>query len=90
MATVKDLQSLSIPFLAILAARTALHRLREVGRSRLINTRGESRPSVVDIGPHSVQRQTHSQALETAYIHTDNSIYGWGAVLNEHLEDRGL
>jgi hypothetical protein len=28
--------------------------------------------------------------VETACLHTDNSGYGWGAVLNEHLEARGF
>jgi hypothetical protein len=28
--------------------------------------------------------------VEAAYLHTDNSGYGWGAVLNEHLEARGI
>jgi hypothetical protein len=30
------------------------------------------------------------EPVETAYLHTDNSGYGWGAVLNEHLEARGF
>jgi hypothetical protein len=28
--------------------------------------------------------------VETAYLHTDSSGYGWGAVLNEHLEAQGF
>jgi hypothetical protein len=28
--------------------------------------------------------------IETAYLHCDNSCYGWGAVLNELLEARDL
>jgi ribonuclease HI len=28
--------------------------------------------------------------VETTYLHTDNSDYGWGAVLYEHLEARGF
>jgi hypothetical protein len=28
--------------------------------------------------------------IETAYLHTDSSSYGWGAVLNEHFESRGF
>jgi hypothetical protein len=28
--------------------------------------------------------------VETAYLHTDGSGYGWGAVINEHLEARGF
>ena len=28
--------------------------------------------------------------LETAYLHCDSSQYGWGAVLNGHLESRGF
>jgi hypothetical protein len=30
------------------------------------------------------------ETVETAYLHTDNSGYGWGAVLNEYLEARGF
>jgi hypothetical protein len=28
--------------------------------------------------------------VETAYLHTHTSDYGWGAVLNEHLKARGF
>jgi hypothetical protein len=28
--------------------------------------------------------------IETAYLHTDISGYGWGAALNEHVEARGF
>jgi hypothetical protein len=28
--------------------------------------------------------------IEIAYLHTDSSGYGWGAVLNEHVEARGF
>jgi hypothetical protein len=28
--------------------------------------------------------------METAYLHTDISGYGWGAVLNSHKEARGF
>jgi hypothetical protein len=28
--------------------------------------------------------------VETAYLHTDSSSYGWGVVLSEHVEARGF
>ena len=28
--------------------------------------------------------------METAYLHCDSSGFGWGAVLNDFIEERGL
>jgi hypothetical protein len=38
---------------------------------------------------HSNGKPIH-KPIETAYLHTDSSGYGWGAVLNEHVEARGF
>jgi hypothetical protein len=96
---VKDLQSLEdhvhYLFLAIPAARFFLRELHSVV--------GEKWGGLVRLPPHlrrgmqwwtKVPSQSNDKLIhkpvETAYLHTDSSGYGWGAVLNERLEARGF
>jgi hypothetical protein len=50
----------------------------------------QTRPALVDVSPLRQQRPPIFSPIETAYFHCDNSDYGWGVVLNEQLEARGL
>jgi hypothetical protein len=45
---------------------------------------------MLDTGAQSIQRKPIHKPVETAYLHTDNSGYGWDTVLNEPLEARGF
>jgi hypothetical protein len=74
----------------ILPPRTPLRRRREVGRPRPVNSqlrRDFQRWTKV---PCQSNGKPIHKPVETAYLHTDSSAYGWGAVLNEELEARGL
>jgi hypothetical protein len=93
---VRDLQSLAGQarplFLAILAPRFFLRELHYVigdrwsGKVRMT----KRRHAKMDKGTCSVKRKAIPRSMETTYLNTDNSGYGWGAVLNSHKETSGF
>jgi hypothetical protein len=73
----------------ILPPGTAHHRRRKMGRHRPANT--QLRRDLMwwtEVPTQSNCKPIH-KPIETAYLHTDTSGYGWGAVLNGRLEARG-
>jgi hypothetical protein len=96
---VKDLQSFASQakyfFLAIQAARFFLRELQSVlgdkwgGRVRLTPQLRRDLQWWTQVPNHANGKHIH-RPVESAYIHCDNSGYGWGAVLNGRLEARGF
>ena len=96
---VKDLQSLAgqaqYLFLAIPAARFFLRELHSVvgekwgGLVRLTPQLRRDLQWWTEVPSQSNGKPIH-KPVETAYLHTDSSGYGWGAVLNEQVEARGF
>jgi hypothetical protein len=96
---VKDLQSLAgqakYLFLAIPAARFFLRELHSVVGEKwggLVWLAPQLRHDLqwwIEVPSQSNGKPIH-KPIETAYLHTDCSVYGWGAALNEHVEARGL
>jgi hypothetical protein len=81
---------LGYPRCEILPPVAAIHRRREVASPCLANT-----TLVADVQwwthvPDQSNGKPIHKPVETAYLHTDNFGYGWGAALNERLEAQGL
>ena len=84
-------------YLAIPAARFYLRELHNVASTR---QNWSSRVKLTNQAwrdlewwkqvPSRNNRKSMFRNIETAYLHTDSSGYGWGAVLNGHQEARGL
>jgi hypothetical protein len=84
-------------YLAISVARFNLHELYDVLAPR---TRGEGRVKLTnqlkrDLHwwtqvPYANNGRSLFSPIETAYLNCARSSYGWGAVLNEQVEARGL
>jgi hypothetical protein len=83
-------------FLVIQAARLFIRELHSVigdkwgGKVRM--SPHPAIPAMVDKGTGSIQREANGKPIqrrvETAYMHSDISDYGWGAVLNIRKEAR--
>eukprot|EP00873_Tetraselmis_striata_P014952 jgi/Tetstr1/435216/TSEL_024135.t1 len=96
---VRELQSLAEQaqylFLAIPAARFFPRELHSVvgdrwgGRVRMTPQLRRDLQSWTSVPSQSTGKPIH-RPVETAYMHTDNSGYGWGGVLNGRLEARGF
>jgi hypothetical protein len=96
---VKDLKSLTDQaqyfFLAIPAARFFLRELHSIlgeKRGGLVRLTPEPRGDLhwwTEV-PSQFNGKPIHKPIETAYLHTDRSGYGWGAVLNEYFEARGF
>jgi hypothetical protein len=84
-----------IPFLAIPAARFFLRELHSVVCEKwggLVRLTPQLRRDIqwwTEVPSQSNGKPIH-KPIETTYLHTDSSGYGWGAVLNEHVEARGF
>eukprot|EP00873_Tetraselmis_striata_P038086 jgi/Tetstr1/458350/TSEL_044789.t1 len=97
--SVRELQSLAWQaqylFVAIPAARFFLRELHSVVGDRWGGRVGMTPQLRRDLQWWtSVPNQSNSKPIhrpvETAYLHTDSSSYGWGGVLNGRLEARGF
>eukprot|EP00873_Tetraselmis_striata_P012232 jgi/Tetstr1/432496/TSEL_021870.t1 len=96
---VRESQSLAgqtqYPFLAIPAVRFFLRELRSVvgdrwgGRVRMTPQLRLDLQWWTSVPSQSKGKPIH-RSVETAYLHTENSGYGWGGVLNGRLEARGF
>eukprot|EP00873_Tetraselmis_striata_P014170 jgi/Tetstr1/434434/TSEL_023534.t1 len=96
---VRELQSLAgqaqFLFLAIPAARFFLRELHSVvgdrwgGRVRMTPQLRRDLQWWTSVPSQSNGKPIH-RPVETAYVHTDSSGYGWGGVLNGRLEARGF
>eukprot|EP00873_Tetraselmis_striata_P021815 jgi/Tetstr1/442079/TSEL_003162.t1 len=96
---VRELQSLAgqaqYLFLAIPAARFFLRELHSVvgdrwgGRVRMTPQLRRDLQWWTSVPSQSNGKPIH-RPVETAYLHTDSSGYGWGGVLNGRLEARGF
>jgi hypothetical protein len=96
---VKELRSFAVHaqymFLATPAARFFLRELHSVlgynwgGRVRLTPLLGRDMQWWTQVPSHANGKNINRH-VETIYIYYDGSSYGWGAVLNNKLEARGL